>query len=197
MRHTLHKPHCEFLRREIAAAAARPTTPEETPMGYDPAHDYDDNPPIMNHPEGAPHSPGVSGRTCGRCLQPIKADEINTEVEPGRYIHVMCPSYHYTLREETTGDRARDICNRAADLVNNDRNAVYGDAEVNFRETGALWAVVFGHDVTPEQVALCLDLLKTARLIHNPNHADSWVDKVGYSALGGGIAARPRTNPEQ
>ncbi|APQ42317.1 hypothetical protein PBI_RICH_57 [Mycobacterium phage Rich] len=121
-------------------------------MGYDPAHDYDDNLPF-----------------------------------PGD------PSYHYVLREETTGDRARDICNRAADLVNNDRNAVYGDAEINFRETGALWAVIFGHDVTPEQVALCM-----ARLIKSPEHADSWTDGVGYLALGGGIAARPRhdVNPD-
>lgn len=161
-------------------------------MGYDPAHDYDDNPPIFNHTEGAPHSVGDTGRTCAVCTHPIKADELNAETEPGRFIHVKCPSYHYVIREETTGDRARDICNRAADLVNNDRNAVYGDAEINFRETGALWAVVFGHDVTPEQVAICMALVKVARLIKSPEHADSWTDGVGYLALGGGIAARPR-----
>ncbi|AVJ49062.1 hypothetical protein PBI_BALOO_57 [Mycobacterium phage Baloo] len=109
-----------------------------------------------------------------------------------------CPIHRWytdaakTKREATTGDRARNICEHAADLVNGDRNADYGDAFDNFTETGKLWAVVFGHDVSPEQVALCLDLVKTARLIHNPQHADSWVDKVGYSALGGGIAGRPK-----
>ena len=92
---------------------------------------------------------------------------------------------------QTTGQRGRAICEHAAELINGDRNAVYGDAEINFRETGALWAVVFGHDVTPEQVAICMSLVKVARLIHNPNHADSWTDGVGYLALGGGIASKP------
>lgn len=91
----------------------------------------------------------------------------------------------------TTGSRAQRICEAAADLVNNDRNAVYGDAEVNFNETGALWAVIFGHEVTAEQVAVCMALVKIARLIKTPNHADSWTDGVGYLALGGGIASKP------
>ncbi|QPX62169.1 hypothetical protein PBI_INDLOVU_54 [Mycobacterium phage Indlovu] len=90
----------------------------------------------------------------------------------------------------STGAHARSICEEAADLVNGDRNADYGDALDNFTETGALWAVVFGHPVSAEQVALCLDLVKTARLIHHLDHADSWVDKVGYSSLGGGIVKR-------
>lgn len=114
-------------------------------MGYDPAHDYDDN---------------------------------DVKIE-------------FTDTRPTTGQRAQAICEHAADLVNNDRNAVYGDAEVNFTETGALWAVVFGHEVTAEQVAICMALVKVARLIKSPNHADSWTDGVGYLALGGGIAAKP------
>ncbi|ABD58170.1 hypothetical protein PBI_COOPER_53 [Mycobacterium phage Cooper] len=92
----------------------------------------------------------------------------------------------------TTGSRGRAICEHAADLINGDRNASYGDAEQNFTETGKLWAVVLGlPEVTAEQVALCLNQLKVARLIHNPNHADSWTDGVGYLALGGGIASKP------
>lgn len=148
-----------------------------------------------------------SGEACHRCGNAIMTNELNVAGPDGKRQHVTCPgpaltqpgawcrhdvSAHYRLtRAETTGDRARDICNRAADLVNNDRLEVYGDAEVNFRETGALWAVVFGHDVTPEQVALCMSLVKVARLIKSPDHADSWTDGVGYLALGGGIAARP------
>ena len=34
-------------------------------------------------------------------------------------------------------------------------------------------------------------LVKVARLITTPNHADSWTDGVGYLALGGGIASKP------
>jgi hypothetical protein len=34
-------------------------------------------------------------------------------------------------------------------------------------------------------VALMMDWVKTARLLETIDHADSWIDKCGYSALGG------------
>jgi hypothetical protein len=34
-------------------------------------------------------------------------------------------------------------------------------------------------------VALMMDWVKTARLLETIDHNDSWIDKVGYSALGG------------
>ncbi|MCV7174752.1 DUF6378 domain-containing protein [Mycolicibacterium sphagni] len=69
-----------------------------------------------------------------------------------------------------------------------DRNSNYGDAIDNFTNIGNLWAVVFGHPVSPEQVAICSALIKVSRLIHTPTHLDSWVDGCGYLALGGGIS---------
>jgi len=94
--------------------------------------------------------------------------------------------------EVSTGRHARRICKKAADLVNGDRNADYGDALDNFTETAALWSPILGIEVTAEQVALCMAQVKIARLIHNTPHDDSWVDGVGYLALGGGIARRRR-----
>ncbi|QFP96338.1 hypothetical protein SEA_MUDSLIDE_52 [Mycobacterium phage Mudslide] len=117
--------------------------------------------------------------------------ELPPEVKQGRLKARMDALVKMASENQTTGQRAGAICATAADLVNNDRNAVYGDAEQNFTETGALWAVVFGHEVTAEQVAICMALVKVARLIKTPNHADSWTDGVGYLALGGGIASKP------
>lgn len=114
--------------------------------------------------------------------------EIGTAADPDEVTSLLARAKH--AAPTSTGEHARAICEEAADLVNGDRNADYGDALDNFTETGALWAVVFGHPVSAEQVALCLDLVKTARLIHHLDHADSWVDKVGYSSLGGGIVKR-------
>lgn len=100
----------------------------------------------------------------------------------------------------TTASHAGQICREAAELVNGPRNVDYGDALDNFSETAALWTTVLGPvlregaQISAEQVALCLDQVKTARLIHNLDHRDSWVDKVGYSALGGGIARRRETD---
>lgn len=86
-------------------------------------------------------------------------------------------------------ERARDrIIADAKTAINGERELEYGDAAENFDRIAALWEVVFGHGVTVEQVALCMDLVKTARLVKNPTHRDSWVDKAGYSALGGELA---------
>jgi|TARA_R110002073_G_scaffold319293_1_gene493851 hypothetical protein len=35
-----------------------------------------------------------------------------------------------------------------------------------------------------------MDWLKTARLLNDLNKADSWIDKCGYSALGGEFTGR-------
>ncbi|QFP94674.1 hypothetical protein I5G59_gp54 [Mycobacterium phage LilMcDreamy] len=95
------------------------------------------------------------------------------------------------LLSPTTSQRARQIATTAADLIDGDRNAAYGDATEQFGETGQLWSVVLGVDVSAEQVAICMALVKIARLNNDIAHADSWVDAVGYLALGGGIANAP------
>lgn len=83
------------------------------------------------------------------------------------------------------------ILNTAKQLINGDRQNTYGDAAEDFTRTGKMWAAVLGLDtVTPEQVALCMTLVKIGRLCQTPNHEDSWVDGCGYLALGGEIATR-------
>lgn len=81
-----------------------------------------------------------------------------------------------------------EILDEAKDLVSGDRHDDYGDAAVNFARIAQGWSVILGTDVTPVQVALCMDWVKTARLIQSPDHADSWIDKAGYSALGGEVS---------
>ena len=72
----------------------------------------------------------------------------------------------------------------AGNLISGSRHADYGSAQVNFRRIADGWSVIFGQQVTLAQVALAMDWVKTARLIQTPDHHDSWVDKLGYSALG-------------
>lgn len=83
------------------------------------------------------------------------------------------------------------ILDTAKGLICGDRQQSYGDALSSFERLGRLWTEVIGTEVTAEQVALCLVLLKLSRLTTSPNHADSWVDLAGYAALGGEIAATP------
>ena len=42
--------------------------------------------------------------------------------------------------------------------------------------------MVLGIEVQPHEVGLCMDLVKTARLVETPDHYDSWKDKAGYAA---------------
>ncbi|AKF14316.1 hypothetical protein SEA_VINCENZO_54 [Mycobacterium phage Vincenzo] len=95
------------------------------------------------------------------------------------------------MDQRSTAQRAGDLCATAAGLVNGPRNADYGDALDNFDQTGKLWSAVLGIDVSAEQVALCMVLLKASRLTVTIDHADSWADMIGYAALGGAIAAKP------
>lgn len=171
-------------------------------MGYDPAHDYDDNPPIFNHTEGAPQrlGPVETGQTCAVCEHPIKADELNAETEPGRFIHITCPSYHYVMTErpepEPTGYYAAQVAEEAIKLFTGPRNGDYGDATANFTDIANLWTVVLrpvlrpGERLTAEQVAIMSALIKVARLNNTPDHDDSWTDATAYLALGAGINRR-------
>jgi len=83
----------------------------------------------------------------------------------------------YTLRWE--------CLDRALKIVTQDRNVTYGSPEDNFLRIAMLWAVMFPEVAwTPAKVALALDAVKTARLLNNEGHADSWIDKAGYAACG-------------
>jgi hypothetical protein len=81
-------------------------------------------------------------------------------------------------------DKREEILYRAAELITGDRQDDYGSIQENFANIADGWSIILGVDVNPYQVALCMDWLKTARLINQPTHEDSWVDKAGYTALG-------------
>ena len=63
------------------------------------------------------------------------------------------------------------------------RNAAYGDPAHSLAVIAARWSLTLGRQITPAQVALCMIDLKLARLGHDPTHADSVIDVIGYAAL--------------
>jgi hypothetical protein len=76
------------------------------------------------------------------------------------------------------------------DEILNEREDEYGDAEENFKRIGIIWAGMLGlpNAIPAWEIALMMDALKTVRLISNPTHKDSWIDKMGYTAHGHAIA---------
>ena len=77
-----------------------------------------------------------------------------------------------------------EILSKAESLINGPRAHEYGDAKKNFEDIARLWSVVLDTEVTPQQMALCMIMVKAARLMKT-DHEDSWVDIAGYAALGG------------
>tara|TARA_R110001632_G_scaffold29949_1_gene79164 strand:- start:401 stop:694 length:294 start_codon:yes stop_codon:yes gene_type:complete len=87
-----------------------------------------------------------------------------------------------------------EVLNSALDLINNDRAKDYGDAYENHDRIAEGWNIILrgaltSHGyLTPSHVALMMDWLKTSRLLESIDHADSWIDKAGYTALGAEFA---------
>jgi hypothetical protein len=71
------------------------------------------------------------------------------------------------------------ILQEAERIINGDRRSDYGKALDSFNKIAEGWAMVLGHPVTPEQVALCMVQLKVARWL-NGQQRDSLVDICGY-----------------
>jgi hypothetical protein len=85
-----------------------------------------------------------------------------------------------------------EIIENAKTLISGQRAVDYGDAKDNFDRIAAGWNIIVENangPITAKHVALMMDWVKTARLLETIDHVDSWVDKVGYSALGGSFDA--------
>jgi hypothetical protein len=74
------------------------------------------------------------------------------------------------------------VLEEASKIVDGPRQDNYGHPKVNLKRIAALWSVVFGLEVTPHQVALCLIQLKVAREINCPRR-DNMVDIAGYARV--------------
>lgn len=83
------------------------------------------------------------------------------------------------------------VLQKAHEIIYGDREEAYGKPRFNLDTIAALWTVWIQRkfpeveigELTAEDVAQMMVLLKSARLMHNPTHVDSLVDQCGYAAL--------------
>ena len=73
------------------------------------------------------------------------------------------------------------ILEEAKYVVYGDRQADYGSATDNFNTIAKLWSATLKHNITPEQVGLCMIQVKVARQMFKPKR-DNLVDLAGYAA---------------
>lgn len=82
------------------------------------------------------------------------------------------------------------ILNRAIECVCGKREQDYGSPEDNFNRIATYWSTHLGMEITAEDVAVMMALLKIARIGTGTATDDSWIDLAGYAACGGEIATR-------
>lgn len=69
---------------------------------------------------------------------------------------------------------------RARQIVYGDRQELYGDPLPSARRTAKMWSALLGIEITPQQVIMCMIMMKVSREAggHHPDHI---VDIAGYA----------------
>jgi hypothetical protein len=81
------------------------------------------------------------------------------------------------------------LLDAASKLIHGNRAVDYGDARAMHQKIADLWSAYLGLEekITADQVAMMMGLMKIARSTNSPK-PDSFIDLIGYAALGGEMA---------
>ena len=93
---------------------------------------------------------------------------------------------------DTTGAkplRAKDILTNASDTIT-ERGATHGSYDLTMLRTAKLWSDFLERELEPSDVAICMALVKLARIMETKSVHDSWVDFCAYAAIAGELAVR-------
>lgn len=80
-----------------------------------------------------------------------------------------------------------DILQEAARLTATDRQKTYGEPRTNHSIIAEFWSTYLCQPITPQEVAICMALVKIARLMQTETE-DSFIDLAAYAAIAGEIA---------
>lgn len=119
--------------------------------------------------------------SCGQqATDESKGDKQMIEIKEGKRMK---------WREAVLEDAKKCVCGQ--------REQDYGSPEDNFSRIAYLWSCYLGVDVSALDVAMCMALLKIARIKTGGGTGDSFVDLAGYAACGGEIYAKNREKIER
>ena len=82
--------------------------------------------------------------------------------------------------------KTREILEQTIRIVTGQRQQDYGDKVVNHKNIADLWSSYLNKKISPHDVAICMLLVKVARL-KNRKTKDCYVDMAGYAAIAGEI----------
>ena len=81
------------------------------------------------------------------------------------------------------------LLKEAKKLVEKDRHEDYGDKLLNHQNIAKLWSAFLDVEISAHDVAICMGLVKIARLKH-AHKKDSYLDLAAYAAIAGEIEER-------
>ena len=84
---------------------------------------------------------------------------------------------------------SQDLLDEAKKLIGGDRQTDYGDKLKNHQNIADFWSVFLEKKITAHDVAICMALVKVARLM-NQHKKDSYLDMAAYAAIAGEIEKR-------
>lgn len=86
-----------------------------------------------------------------------------------------------------------EILSKAKSIINGERQGTYGDAEDSLQTIADMWSAYLNTEISSEDVANMMILMKVARNSSGVYKDDNWIDICGYAALGGEIQAAKNT----
>ena len=87
---------------------------------------------------------------------------------------------------------ASEILQIASNLVNGDRQNQHGDKVTNHNNIARLWSAYLDKNITANDVALMMTLLKVARTKCGSHNIDNYIDGAGYMGVAGEIITREK-----
>jgi hypothetical protein len=95
--------------------------------------------------------------------------------------------------------KRKEILAAAEGLMYGDRQEDYGAPYENHRRIAVLWSAYLGTEVSPMQVAICMALVKIARLQQNFEYSkdDTFVDLAAYASIAAELAEIKRNQDKQ
>ena len=85
--------------------------------------------------------------------------------------------------------KTREYLDTAAKIVTGQRQHDYGDKYQNHENIANLWSAYLNYNISAHDVAICMLLVKVARLKHRTTQ-DCYIDMAGYAAIAGEINDR-------
>jgi hypothetical protein len=85
--------------------------------------------------------------------------------------------------------RAKDLLTNAADTIT-ERGLTHGHYDLTMLRTSKLWSDFLEREIDPTDVAICMALVKLARIMETRTLYDSWLDFVAYASIAGELAVK-------